>query len=186
SIHQFLLNKCTEFNLEGKIVCAVTDNGTNIIKAMQLWNVVRLPYAAHTLQLTVNFALQKIHPQTKKIKKLVNFFSSSKQQERLEKAQMMVMEQDCLSLSSSIDIEVYFEEEEAGKIDDGDSIEFEEQLSENIITKPLHPIKDCPTRWNSKYQSWKRLLKLKDAIIWLEANLNISRNLDDKKDEKKL
>jgi len=157
-----------------------------MIKAIRLWNnITRLPCAAHTLQLTVNYSLKKISSYTQKIKKLVHFFDSLKQQERLEKAQKMVMERDNLPLLNLIDNEFYSKEEEAGEINDGNSTD-SEQLNISTASKTLRLIKDCPTRWNSTYRSWERLLKLKDAIIWLEANLKISRHSDDKKDGQNL
>ncbi|CAG8834023.1 14326_t:CDS:2, partial [Cetraspora pellucida] len=107
------------------------------------------------------------------------------QQERLDKAQRMVMERDRLPISNLINNEFYFEEEEDGEVNNGDNTDSEQLNISNINTtsKTLRPIKDCPTRWNSTYRSWERLLKLKDAIIWLEANLKISQHSDDKKDE---
>ena len=41
-------------------------------------NIQRLPYIAHTLQLTVNNTLNKISKQVKRYRKLVKFFLSPK------------------------------------------------------------------------------------------------------------
>ncbi|CAG8670792.1 4717_t:CDS:2, partial [Racocetra fulgida] len=85
----------------------------------------------------INYALQKICSYTKKIRKLVHFFDSPKQQERLEKAQMKVIERDNLPLPSLVNTEFYFEEKEAGEINDGDT---DSELSNiNPTSKPLHP-----------------------------------------------
>ncbi|CAG8606019.1 13226_t:CDS:2, partial [Dentiscutata erythropus] len=79
-----------------------------------------------------------------------SFSFQKTQQERLEKAQIRVIERDILPSSSSVYAEayteVYLDDKEVGEIDDG----------------------NCSTQWNSKYRFWERLLKLKDAIIWLE------------------
>ncbi|CAG8568667.1 13190_t:CDS:2, partial [Cetraspora pellucida] len=104
---------------------------------------------------------------------------------RLEKAQINVMERDKLPQSNLISTESYFEEEETGEVNDSVSTD-SERLNINVALKTLRLLKDYPTRWSSTYRSWKRLLKLKDAIIWLEANLKISRNSDDKKDGQNL
>ncbi|CAG8780675.1 7218_t:CDS:2 [Dentiscutata erythropus] len=88
-----------------------------------------------------------------------------------------------LPLPQSTNIKSYLDNEEPGEIDDGNNTDSEQPLIVNTVSKVLHLIKDCSTRWNSEYHSWKRLLKLKDVIIWLEANLKISRNSEDKKDE---
>ncbi|CAG8589472.1 18584_t:CDS:2, partial [Racocetra fulgida] len=50
----------------------------------------------------------------------------------------------------------------------------------------LRNIADIETRWNSKYHSWKQLLKLHRAIEWLVATLPLSDNLDDRADGQKL
>ncbi|CAG8691663.1 22106_t:CDS:1, partial [Dentiscutata erythropus] len=54
-------------------------------------------------------------------------------------------------------------EENTGKVKYEDTDPEQPKIS--TTSKLLHPIKDCPMRWNSTYRSWKRLLKLKDAII---------------------
>ncbi|CAG8803475.1 15758_t:CDS:2, partial [Dentiscutata erythropus] len=63
------------------------------------------------------------------------------QQERLEKAQIRVMERDILTSSSSVYAEdyaeVYFDDEEVGEIDDRSNTESEKQLNVNTTPKPL-------------------------------------------------
>ncbi|CAB5112590.1 unnamed protein product [Rhizophagus irregularis] len=50
----------------------------------------------------------------------------------------------------------------------------------------LHVISDSPTRWNSSYLAWQRLLKLKNHIIMLINTLATKNDLDSKKDYKRL
>ena len=59
-----------------------------MVKAIRDWdNVDRVPCSAHTLQLCVAKGLEKIKLHTKRFKKLILFFNSPKQNERLEEAQ---------------------------------------------------------------------------------------------------
>src|SRR6185437_238555 len=65
-IKEYLDKKVKEFGLGTKIFCAITDNGANMKKAINIWdNVERLPCSAYTLQLTVTKALKIIKPCTK-------------------------------------------------------------------------------------------------------------------------
>ncbi|CAG8731125.1 25023_t:CDS:2 [Cetraspora pellucida] len=75
-----------------------------------------------------------------------------------------VMERDRLPLPQSTNIKSYLENEEPGEIDNGNNTDLEQSLIINTVSKVLHLIKDCPTRWNSEYHSWKRLLKLKKLV----------------------
>ncbi|CAG8789079.1 21898_t:CDS:2, partial [Cetraspora pellucida] len=80
AIREFLMCKVQEFNLQNKIFCVVIDNSSNIVVAIRDWNgVKRLPYTAHTLQLSVNHAFKKKHEQISRIESLVKFFDSPKQ-----------------------------------------------------------------------------------------------------------
>ncbi|EXX72013.1 hypothetical protein RirG_073290 [Rhizophagus irregularis DAOM 197198w] len=49
------------------------------------------------------------------------------------------------------------------------------------ISEYLHVISDSPTRWNSSYLAWQRLLKLKNHIIMLINTLTTKNDLDSKK-----
>nr|CAG8656639.1 5008_t:CDS:2 [Entrophospora candida] len=101
-ILNYLKNLVEEFGLSNKIICGVTDNGSNMRKAFDTWEgVERLPCTAHTLQLSVNKALIIIKPYVKRFKKLVKFFSTSpKQSERLDKAQIEVAKNNTNSLNN--------------------------------------------------------------------------------------
>src|SRR6266508_419733 len=113
NIVSFLKNKVVEFELEGKINCVVTDNGSNMVNAINQWdNVDRLPCAAHTLQLSINRAFQKTNVYIKRIKRLVHFFTSSpKQSERLDDAQKVYQQHNNISSPAYISDDDDFDDE---------------------------------------------------------------------------
>ena len=78
NIVSFLKKKVVEFGLKGKITCVVTDNGSNMVNAINQWDDVdHLPCAAYILQLSINHAFQKTNVYIKRIKHLIHFFTSS-------------------------------------------------------------------------------------------------------------
>ncbi|CAG8826124.1 20764_t:CDS:1, partial [Gigaspora rosea] len=90
-IREFLVRIVSEFNLLTKVLCIVTNNGSNMVVAIQGWNSVeRLPCTAHTLQLLINCTFKKKHHQIQHIQDLVKFFDSPKQSQRLDNAQTEV------------------------------------------------------------------------------------------------
>ncbi|CAB4390312.1 unnamed protein product [Rhizophagus irregularis] len=171
-----------EFGLEGKITCVVTDNGSNMVNAINQWDgVERLPCAAHTLQLSINRAFQKTNIYIKRIKRLVHFFTSSpKQSERLDNAQKECQRHKNTSLQDISD-----NSSDDSDDDDGTN-EQVLNISTNLQEPILRNIADIKTRWNSKYHSWNRLLKLRKAIEWLGATLPLSDNYDDRADGRRL
>ncbi|CAG8740827.1 11671_t:CDS:2, partial [Racocetra persica] len=54
------------------------------------------------------------------------------------------------------------------------------------VSEYLRAIADCPTRWNSSYLAWNRLLKLKNYINFLVTLLSTKSDFDTKKDLKYL
>ncbi|CAG8803503.1 30781_t:CDS:2, partial [Racocetra persica] len=54
------------------------------------------------------------------------------------------------------------------------------------VSEYLYAIADCPTRWNSSYLTWNRLLKLKNYINFLVTLLSTKSDSDTKKDLKYL
>ncbi|CAB4423675.1 unnamed protein product [Rhizophagus irregularis] len=159
NIVSFLKKKVAEFGLEEKITCVVTDNGSNMVNAINQWDgVKRLPCAAHTLQLSINRAFQKTNIYIKRIKCLVHFFTSSpKQSKRLDNAQKECQRHKNTSLQD---------------ISDNSSDDSDDDYGTN--------------EQNSKYHSWNRLLKLRKAIEWLGATLPLSDNYDDRADGRRL
>jgi hypothetical protein len=177
SISEMIKETIIDYSLGNNFICMTTDNGSNMVLASKLLNetfskLQRLKCTAHTLQLTVNIALKAIKTQTKKYRRLVKYFSTPKQVEQLEKAQ-----QD-LNKTTYI-----------GNYDNSNIDENEDESGDE--DKPSYPrmirnITEIKTRWNSKYHSWKRLAKLKNAVKWIAATLPLSSNRQDKLDGEKL
>ncbi len=83
NILTFLKKKVSEFGLNEKVTCVITDNGSNMVCAINLWDdVEHLSCAAHTLQLSINHAFQKSSIYIKRIKRLVCFFTTSSKQSK--------------------------------------------------------------------------------------------------------
>ena len=186
AIREFLTCKVQDFNLQNKVLCVVTDNGSNMVAAIRDWDgIERLPCTAHTLQLSVNRALKRNHRQIHRIQKLVKFFDSAKQSQRLDAAQIEVYNQKRRNDVHSRDQILS---------DDSDYDENSEGVEDEVATNypidkfipTLKNVKDVPTRWNSKYRSWKRLIELKPAIKWLSATLPFRDDPDARKDGRKL
>jgi zinc finger BED domain-containing protein 1 (E3 SUMO-protein ligase ZBED1) len=99
-----LLYQCiTSWNLEGRVMAIVTDNGANIkstfpilIQKDKCENIHRIPCAAHTLQLAIGKGLAPVEILIARVKRIINFFSTQKQIEKLEEAQSKLHYQDIL------------------------------------------------------------------------------------------
>ncbi|PKC51141.1 hypothetical protein RhiirA1_484431, partial [Rhizophagus irregularis] len=67
------------------------DNGSNVVKAGKILkdhnNITRIPYTAHTLQLVVGKGLLSAERLVVRAKRLISFFTTPKQTERLIEAQ---------------------------------------------------------------------------------------------------
>jgi hypothetical protein len=76
-----------EWKLDGKVFTITTDNGSNMVKAGRLLkdknNITRFPCAAHTLQLVVGKGLLPAERLVARAKRLINFFTTPKQTEKL-------------------------------------------------------------------------------------------------------
>ncbi|CAJ0846413.1 5523_t:CDS:2 [Entrophospora sp. SA101] len=161
TILEYLKNNINEFGLEGKLICGITDNGSNMKKAFELWEEVeRIPCTAHVLQLTINKALGSIKPYVKRFKKLVKFFTSSpKQTERLNNAQLEI------------------------SVRGGQQQDLGTNLNNINILRNVAAVK---TRWNASYNSWVRLLKLRKSIEWLANTLPYEPGKDSKSDARRM
>jgi hypothetical protein len=80
-----LLNQIINaWNLNEKVFTITTDNGSNMVRAGQLMEgVTRLPCTAHTLQLVVGKGLMPAETLVARAKRLMLFFTSPKQTEKL-------------------------------------------------------------------------------------------------------
>ncbi|GES92498.1 zinc finger BED domain-containing protein 1-like [Rhizophagus clarus] len=88
NIARTIMNLIFEWGLEKKFICITTDNGSNMVAASRLLpNTFRIPCAARTLNLVVNKGLIPVEILIARAKRLINFFMSPKQNERLKAIQ---------------------------------------------------------------------------------------------------
>ncbi len=77
-IAELLTEIFIKWNINKKIISLITDNASNIKKAVRLMKTVdHLPYTAHTLQLTVSKGLDVIKVLVLCVKWLIDFFHVS-------------------------------------------------------------------------------------------------------------
>ena len=180
NIRQTIITKLELLGLENKVKAAVTDNGSNMVKAIREWDDVdHIPCSAHTLQLCVIKGLEKAKSFTKRFKKLIEFFNSPKQNERLEEAQRELIAR--------------YQEQRADDTDNNNStnltqpnIQQEELGIQQGSLRILRTINDVKTRWGSSLASWKRLQELKNPIKRVILNLSLEDGNEAKKDYNKL
>ncbi|CAG8615275.1 10036_t:CDS:2 [Ambispora gerdemannii] len=110
--------------------------------------VKRIPCAAHTPQLSIQEGLKQCQGIHQRIKNLQLFFHSPKRAQELHEAQLEIA---------------------TNEPDDQEIIYMNEEQSS------LEILLDVRTRWNNTYLAWKRLLKLEDAIRYLEVKFRTSR-----------
>lgn len=99
-----LLYQCiTSWNLEGWVTTIITDNGSNmkaafpfLIQKNKCESIQRLPCAAHTLQLAIGKGLAAAEILIAHVKRIVHFFSTQRQIERLEATQCKLGYKDIL------------------------------------------------------------------------------------------
>ncbi|GBC00393.1 hypothetical protein RclHR1_03840015 [Rhizophagus clarus] len=151
-----LLNQIIyNWKLDERVLTITTDNASNMVLVGQLMeDVIRLPCTAHTLQLVVGKGLMPAETLVARAKRLMLFFTSPKQTEKL--------------------IEIQKKERHLQT----------ENLEEN--DHYLRIISDVPTRWNSSYLSWIRLLKIQNLIDIMASSLSVNSNPQVRKDGKRL
>ncbi|CAG8663901.1 12790_t:CDS:2, partial [Racocetra fulgida] len=153
NIHTTIISKLTLLDLNDKVKIVVSDNGSNVVKAIHEWEgTERIPCSAHSLQLCVVKALQKIHLYIKRFKSLNNFFNSSKQNERLEEAQRQL-----INRYESIDDNHNLDNSETSQTSSNQILPNDQTLLDltnetaYISLKILRTINECNIRWGSEY-----------------------------------
>lgn len=93
----------SEWNLTNKVVAIATDNGSNMVKAVRLIDgVIRIPCTAHTLQLIIGKGLELATVLVLRAKRLIQFFMSPKQMERLKDVQIELNYDNILGAISDV------------------------------------------------------------------------------------
>jgi Protein of unknown function (DUF 659) len=92
NISDTLLAILDSWELKNKVHVIITDNGSNMKKAIKEMNVVASnimwqPCVAHTLQLVIGKGLNLVKLFVLRVKRLIDFFLRPKQSERLENIQ---------------------------------------------------------------------------------------------------
>lgn len=160
AIQQFLENIIYEWKLRDMVFFCTTDNGSNMKKCInQISWLSRLSCTAHTIQLVVGKGLLPAETLIARAKRVINFFSTPKQSQRLQKAQQ----------NNSLDL-----------------IQKEGTQKENLHEVFYKAITDCETRWSSTFNAWHRLIILKPFIDICLTSMNASNDRETKQDAKKL
>ena len=66
-----------EWQVDGKVVCCVSDNAAKINKAMNIFKWTHHPCLAHTINLIVGDALKVMKPTVDNVKSAVEYFHRS-------------------------------------------------------------------------------------------------------------
>jgi len=92
-----------KWKIENLVISITTDNGANVVAAIKdLTPIKRLSCAAHTLQLAISKGLKIVEDLVLRVKKLINFFSTQKQIERLIKIQRDIGYEEQLHLIQDV------------------------------------------------------------------------------------
>jgi hypothetical protein len=99
-----LLYECiSSWDLNGRITAIITDNGSNMKAAFPILTqkdqceaIQRLLCIAHTLQLAIGKGLAPVEILAARTKRIINFFSTQKQIERLEEVQRKLGYEDIM------------------------------------------------------------------------------------------
>lgn len=92
-----------KWEIESLIISITTDNGANMVAAIRnLRSIKRLSCAAHTLQLAINKGLKLVEDLVSRVRRLINFFTTQKQIERLIKVQKDIGYEEPLHLVQDI------------------------------------------------------------------------------------
>ncbi|GES86544.1 zinc finger BED domain-containing protein 1-like [Rhizophagus clarus] len=103
AITEGIKNAMQKWEIENLVVSITTDNGANVVAAIQdLTPIKRLSCAAHTLQLAISKGLKVVENLVSRTKQLINFFSTQKQIEQLIKVQKEIGYEEPLHLIQDI------------------------------------------------------------------------------------
>jgi hypothetical protein len=103
AISEAIRKAMQKWEIENLVISITTDNGANVVAAIQnLVSIKRLSCAAHTLQLAINKGLKVVEDLVLHVKKLINFFSTQKQIERLIKVQKDIGYEEPLHLIQDV------------------------------------------------------------------------------------
>ena len=93
-IQEYLIGLFSEWEISSKINAIITDNGANVKKACNNIRIgERIPYAAHTLQLSIEKGLNSIRTLVNKCKNLITFLATDKKKQQLKESQIHLYQQ---------------------------------------------------------------------------------------------
>ena len=96
-IQEHLVNLFDEWNISSKITAIVTDNASNVKKACSNMQIgKRIPYAVHTLQLSIGKGLDMAKTLIDKCKCLIAFLANNKKKQQLKESQIHLYRQQKL------------------------------------------------------------------------------------------
>lgn len=153
--------KCIEdvlehWNLKNKVFSITTDSEANVKSACNKLGIKWIPCFAHILNLIVQKGLLPAKHLITWMKRLIKFFTAPKQSKRLEAVQVSIQAQHQLNREKSED---------------------------NILVQAQN---DIVTHWNSTYNAWVQMLKLKPYIEILASSLTVQQEKDAIADGKRL
>lgn len=174
AVSEKIKNTISEFNLENKTICAVTDGGTNIISALKINKIERYGCSAHALHrflahdILTNSSFNQINKIVDKLKCIFRaLMYSSGEISRLQS----LHKQDNLTkilLDSETFTEILNNDE---NFPTGDDL-FNEKI-ENDSSKTYHTLKNSvPTRWNSLLVMIESFVENIDVINILIFEIN--------------
>ncbi|CAB5382472.1 unnamed protein product [Rhizophagus irregularis] len=162
NIAECIENILNQWKIRHLTTTIITNNTSNMKKCVKLLDGISwIGCFSHTLQLVVGKGLFVARNLILRVKRLIDFFMTPKQSERLT-----VIQKEYPSLAN-------YEDDE-------------EPINSSETAKYLNTIADVSTRWNSSYLAWCRLLKLKGYIKELLNYLELQSDSDSRKDAKRL
>ncbi|CAG8801772.1 13433_t:CDS:2 [Gigaspora margarita] len=144
------------WDLKTKVFSITSDSRANMKLACNKLGVKWVLCSAHILNLIVQKGLLSAKKLITQMNRLITFFTAPKQSERLEIVQVLIQKQQKSN---------------------------QEKNKESIFLRAQN---DVVTRWNSTYNAWVRMLKLKPYIEILASSLTVQSERDAIEDGKRL